>query len=196
MVDRNNGLYLITYSIPLTGHFLVSIRIDGEAVKYCIGPSGERWNSRQYDGISVYSSPSFCSLGDDLYLNVIHCELHGVSTTLVEGEGLSGLSSAIVGVETGFFVESCDKFGNLRSGSSTPHLDKSGNGMSYAFHVSLVGPSGNTLLTSTAVDVLTSLDSSVSGYFCLSYGGKVTDDIPHNFSAAAGNYWTWINGRH
>ncbi|KAL3774885.1 hypothetical protein ACHAW5_007303 [Stephanodiscus triporus] len=185
VVDRNDGSYLITYSIPLAGRFLVSIRIEGEAVKYCIGPSGERWNTRQYDGISVYSSPSFCSLGDELYLTVIHRELHGVSTTLVEEEGLSGLSSAVVGVETGFLIESRDKFGNLRSGSSTPHLDKSGDGMSDAFLVSLVGPSGNTVVTSTAVEVLTSSDSSIPGYFRLSYADKVTDDIPHNFSASA-----------
>ena len=56
-------------------------------MKYCVGPSRERWDSRQYDGISVYSSSSFCSLDDGLNLNVIHCELHDISPTLVEGEG-------------------------------------------------------------------------------------------------------------
>jgi hypothetical protein len=153
VVDRNDGLYLVTYPIPLAGSFLVSIRIDGESVKYCVGPSRER-----------------CLL-DDEYLRVIRCEQHGVSRTLLDEEGLSGLSNAIVGVETGFLIESHDKFGNLRSGSSTPHLDKSGNRISDAFFVSFAGPSGNTVVTSTAVETLT--------YFCLLYGGKVAEDIPH-----------------
>ena len=168
VVDRNDGSYLVTYSIPLAGNFLVSIRIGGEAVKYCVDPSGGR-----------------CALEDDLYLHVIHREQHGVSTTLAEEGGLSGLSNAIVGVETGFLIESRDKFGNLRSGSSTPHLDRSGDGMSDAFLVSFAGPSGNTVVTSTAVEFLNCLDSSIPGYFRLSYGGKVSEDIPHDFSAAA-----------
>ncbi len=150
VVDRNDGSYLVTYSIPLAGNFLVSVRIGGEAVKYCIGPSGER-----------------CLLEDELYLNVIHFEQHGVITTLAEDEGLAGLSNAIVGVETGFLIKSRDKFGNLRSGSSTPHLDKSGDGMSDALLVSFTGPSGNTVVTSTAVEFLNCLDSIISGNFLL-----------------------------
>jgi hypothetical protein len=90
VVDRNDGLYLVTYPIPLAGSFLVSIRIDGESVKYCVGPSRER-----------------CLL-DDEYLSVIHCEQHGVSLMLTEEEGLSGLSNAIIGAETGFLIESRD----------------------------------------------------------------------------------------
>ena len=41
VVDRNDGSYLVTYSILLAGNFLVSIRIGDEAVKFCVGPSGE-----------------------------------------------------------------------------------------------------------------------------------------------------------
>ncbi len=160
-------MYLVTYSIPLAGSFLVSIGIDRESVKYCVGPSRE------------------CCLLDDEYLSVTHCELHGVSLMLAEEEGLSGLSNAIVGVETGFLIKSHDKFGNLRSGSSTPHLDKSGDGMSDAFLVSFAGPSCNTDVTSTAAETFTCFDSSIPGYSCLLYGGNVTEDILHNFSSAA-----------
>ncbi len=60
-----------------------------------------------------------------------------------------------------------------------------GDGMSDAFLVSMAGPHGGTVVTSTAVEFLTCLDSSISGYFRLSFGGKVTEDIPHDFSAAA-----------
>ena len=185
VVDREDGTYLVTYSIPLAGSFLVSVTLGGESVQYCVGPHGERWHSRQYDGTSVYSSPSFCSLDDELYLHVIHRELHGVSTTLAEEDGLSVLTNAVVGVETGFIVEARDKFGNLRTGSSTPNLGASGDGMSDAFLVSFIGPNGNAVVTSTSVEFLTCLDSSVTGYFRISYGGKVTPDIPHDFSAAA-----------
>ena len=43
----------------------------------------------------------------------------------------------------------------------------------------------NMIKTSTAVEHLTCFDSSISGYFRLSFGGKVAEDIPHDFSAAA-----------
>ena len=186
-VVEEDGRYSISYSIPLAGSYQVSITVGGEPVQLCVGPSGERWDTRQYDGISVYSSPSFCSLDTDVNLNVIHRELHGVSSTLVEeeDEGLSGLSTAIVGVETGFTIESRDKFGNLRSGISTPNINESGDGASDTFLVSLVGPSGRTTLTSTAVEILTCSDSSIPGYFRLSYGGRTSTDIPHDVSAPA-----------
>ena len=189
VLDNNDGSYGISYSIPLAGSYQVLITVGGEPVKLCVNPSGEdRWDTRQYDGVSVYSSPSYCSLDDVVNLNVIHRELHGVSSTLVEDEDeglLRGLSSAVVGVETGFTIEARDKFGNLRTGSSTSNIDESGDGMSDAFLVSLVGPSGHTTLTSTAVQVLTSSDSAVSGHFRFSYGGKVSEDIPHDFSGPA-----------
>jgi len=183
-VDRDDGTYSISYSIPLAGSYQVSITIGGEPVKLCVGPSGDRWDTRQYNGISVYSSPSFCSLEMDVNLNVIHRELHGITSTLVEDQH-EGLSSAVVGVETGFTIEARDKFGNLRSGTSTSNIDESGDGESDAFLVSLVGPSGHTTLTSTAVQVLTSSDSITFGYFRLSLGGQVSEDLPHDISGPA-----------
>lgn len=101
VVDRGDGSYIISYSIPLAGDYIVSISVDGEPVQYCVGPNGQRWNSRNYDGVRVYSSPSFCSLDDNLTLNVIHQSIHGLSSTLVDDQGLSGLTNALVGVENG-----------------------------------------------------------------------------------------------
>ncbi|KAL9189871.1 hypothetical protein ACHAXT_009546 [Thalassiosira profunda] len=185
VLDNEDGTYHITYSIPLAGSYLVSATVGGEPVQYCVGPSGTRWDSREYSGISVYSSPSFCSLDDDLSLNVVHRELHGVSSTLVDEGGLSGLSHAVVGVETGFVIESRDKFSNLRAGASTSNIAESGDGESDAFVVRLVGPSGHATVTSSAIQTLTSSDSSTTGYFRLAWGGQASDDLPHDISASA-----------
>ena len=184
IVDRDDGTYYISYSIPLAGRYLVSISLNGDLVKYCVGPSGERWHSREYDGVAVYSAPSFCSVDDSISLNVIHREMHAMSSTIVEEEGTS-LNTATVGVQTGFIVQSRDKFGNLRSGSSTSNIEESGDGKSDAFLVSIVGPSGHETLTSSAMQILSCLDSSISGYFRLSYGGKISDDMPHDVSDSA-----------
>ena len=181
VLDRKDGSYLITYSIPLAGSYLVSVLVGGDPVQYCVGPSGERWDSRQYDGSGLYSSPPFCSLDDDLILHVIHGQIHGPSSKLL------GLGNAVVGIETGFTIESRDKFGNIRSGASTQNIGSEGDGASDFFRASLVGPSGpvNTVVTSSAVEILTCSDSSVPGYFRLSYGGKTSEDLPHNLSGPA-----------
>ena len=110
--------------------------------------------------------------------------MHAMSSTIVEEEGTS-LNTAIVGVQTGFIVHSRDKFGNLRSGSSTSNIEESGDGKSDAFLVSIVGPSCHETLTSSAMQILSCHDSSISGYFRLSYGGKVSDDMPHDVSDSA-----------
>ena len=184
VIDRDDGSYYISYSIPLSGSYFVSITLDGDLVKYCVGPSGERWHSREYDGVTVYSAPSFCSVDNSLSLNVIHREIHAASSTIVEEEGTS-LNTAIVGVETGFVVESRDKFGNLRSGSSTSNIEESGDGKSDAFLVSVAGPNGHETVTSSAMQTLSCTDSSISGYFRLSYGGKVSEDLPYDVSDSA-----------
>ena len=186
IVDRDDGTYFISYSIPLAGRYLISIIVDGESVKYCVGPSGERWHSREYDGVTVYSAPSFCTLTSTTSLNVIHREIHAASSTIVDAveEGTS-LNAAIVGVETGFVIQSRDKFGNLRTGSSTSNIEESGDGKSDVFLVSIVGPSGHETVTSSAKQTLSCLDSGISGYFRLSYGGKVSEDLPHDVSDSA-----------
>mmetsp|Transcript_22615 Transcript_22615/g.32847 ORF Transcript_22615/g.32847 Transcript_22615/m.32847 type:complete len:125 (-) Transcript_22615:1097-1471(-) len=59
IADQSNGTYVISYSIPLSGSYIVSISLDGESVQYCRGPSGDRWDNRNYDGVNVYYSPAF-----------------------------------------------------------------------------------------------------------------------------------------
>lgn len=140
VVDNGDGTYVVSYSIPLTGDYVVYITMNGEPVQYCVGPNEKRRDSRSYDGMRVYTSPSFCSLDDSLTLNVIHRSIHGLSSTLVDEEGLTGFSNAIVGIENGFVIESRDKFGNLRSGSSTSNIAESGDGKSDAFLVTLTSP--------------------------------------------------------
>ena len=154
-------------------------------MQYCVGPSGERWDSQHYDGIKIYSSPPFCLLDDSLTLDVIHRDIHGLSSTLVNEDGMTGLSAAIVGEETGFVVESRDKFGNMRSGSSTTNIAESGDGMSDAFLATLVSPSGHTTVTSSARHILSCSESSIAGYFWVSFGGEVSTDIPHDISGPA-----------
>lgn len=48
--------------------YYVSINVDGQPAKYCVGHSGQRWDSGEYDGIRVYSPPPFCLLYDSLNL--------------------------------------------------------------------------------------------------------------------------------
>ena len=184
VVDRDDGTYYISYSIPLADAYLVSITLDGDPVKYCVGPSGKRWHSREYDGVAVYSSPSFCSVDSSISLNVIHHEMHAASSTIVEEEG-AYLNTAVVGVETGFIVQSRDKFGNLRSGARTSNIEEIGDGKSDTFLISITGPSGHEIVTSSAVQALFCIDSSIQGYFRLSYGGRVSDDMPHDVSDSA-----------
>ena len=187
VLDQNDGSYHLTYSIPLAGSYDVSITVAGERVQYCVGPTGEkRWNNRRFDGNNVYVSPSFCSLKDELSLTVIHRELHGASSTLVgDGSVSNGLSSAVVGVETGFVIEARDQFGNLRSGSGTSNIGMSGDGSDDVFFVSLAGPNGSLVETSTAAQILTSTDSSVQGSFRLAFGGEISHDMPHDISGPA-----------
>ncbi len=119
------------------------------------------------DGILVSTMESMSILRHrsahwmNLNLNVIHHEMHGASSTLLIEEDSSGLSDTIVGVETGLIWQSEIRF------EHASNIAESGDGMSDAFLVSLVGPSGHKALTSTAVETLTSSDSSVPGYFRL-----------------------------
>ena len=51
VVDNGDGSYVLSYSIPLTGDYVVSITMNGEPVQYCVGPNGKRWDSCSYDGV-------------------------------------------------------------------------------------------------------------------------------------------------
>jgi len=184
IADQSNGTYVISYSIPLSGSYIVSISLDGESVQYCRGPSGDRWHNRNYDGVNVYYSPAFCSFQNDTPLHVVHHKLHALSSTVIDN-GKTGLAAATVGVENGFAIQARDKFGNIRSGSGTPHIPSFGDGSSDTFLVTLVGPGGYSVRKSSYVNIIVCLNSAIPGYFRLIFGDVASHDLPHDISPAA-----------
>lgn len=92
----------------------MQVAIGGEAVQHCTPPlSNSSLLSREYDGISVYSPPSICSL-DYPILTVVHGDLHTSSCTAEELPGDKGLSATTVGLPAKFQVVARDAFGNIR----------------------------------------------------------------------------------
>lgn len=92
----------------------MQVTIGGEMVQHCTPPmSNSTALARQYDGISVYSPPSVCSLGYPA-LSVVHGDLHTSSCTAQEPSGETGLSAAVVGAPAKFEVVARDAFGNIR----------------------------------------------------------------------------------
>lgn len=90
------------------------VTVAGEPVRHCTPPlSNSSVLSREYDGITVYSPPSICSL-DYPTLTVIHGDLHESSCTAEETGNEAGLSAARVGRMASFSVVSRDAFGNIR----------------------------------------------------------------------------------
>lgn len=92
----------------------MQVTIGGEAVQHCTPPmSNSTVLGREYDGISVYSPPSVCSLGYPAFY-VVHGDLHTSSCTAQEPSGETGLSAAVVGAPAKFEVVARDAFGNIR----------------------------------------------------------------------------------
>jgi PA14 domain./Fibronectin type III domain./Filamin/ABP280 repeat. len=181
--DNGDGTYFITYAIPIAGQYSVLITLNNEPVKHCIGHSMPFIFDRIFDGLVTYESPPTCDQSTSV-LTVIHNKLHASSCTLESSEN-NGLEQAYVGIETGFLIKSNDKFGNLRVGAETAGLNKLGDGTSDIFIITLEGPGGYTVRTSSAVLTLRSLDSSVDGYFRLKVGEEISEDLPHNITGSA-----------
>lgn len=102
----------------------MQVAIGGEAVQHCTPPlSNSSVLSREYDGVSVYSPPSVCSL-DHPSLTVVHGDLHTASCTAegLANSGDEGLSAAVVGVPAKFQVVARDAFGNIRFAIPGTHL--------------------------------------------------------------------------
>lgn len=93
----------------------MQVTVAGEAVQHCTSDTTTSVLTREYNGESVYSPPSTCSLGYPA-LTVVHGDLHTASCTAEEDEGDNdtGLSSAVVGVPATFRVVARDAFGNIR----------------------------------------------------------------------------------
>lgn len=183
--DRDDGTYIITYSIPIAGSYKVSITLGGKHLKYCVANIEDRsLHRRFFNGVNSYQSPSHCVAAEGVLLSVVHDELDAFSSTLKEGFS-SGLSTVAVGKESGFIIEARDKFGNLRVGTETSRIKDQGGGSSDVFLVNIVGPSGVSVTTSSAVQIIRCANSSVTGYFRLKYGGQVSLEFPSDISASA-----------
>lgn len=91
------------------------VTMGNEPIQHCTPPlTNSSIFSRQYDGISVYSPPSVCSL-EYPTLSVVHGDLHISSCTAEHTFGKqTGLSNAVVGETAEFSVISRDAFGNIR----------------------------------------------------------------------------------
>jgi len=183
--DNLDGTYRVTYSIPLSGFYKVSITLEGNPIKHCIGSSHIGLFDREYNGVEIYSSPVSCvDEIDRPLMHVIHNKLHALSSTVVEGE-MRGLTIASTGIESSFVVEARDKFGNLRYGSNTSSISSDGDGKSDVFLVELKGPSNYRVTTSSAVQIIYCSNSDIAGYFRLKYGNKVSIELPHDVSEAS-----------
>lgn len=96
--------------------YSMQVTMGGEGIQHCTPPlSNDSVLTREYDGMSVYSPPSVCSL-DYPTLTVVHGDLHTASCTAEEvaNSGDEGLSKAVVGVPAKFQVVARDAFGNIR----------------------------------------------------------------------------------
>lgn len=94
----------------------MQVMVGGEPVQHCTPPlSNTSVLGREYDGMSVYSPPSVCSLAYPT-LAVVHGDLHTSSCTAEEWSNEEGLSAATVGSPAQFSVVSRDAFGNIRYG--------------------------------------------------------------------------------
>ena len=164
VADNDDGIYTVNYSIPISGKYKILLTLNDEPVNLCIGASGDGWHEREYDGHQPYLSPAFCALDYKSVLNVIHHDLHALSSTIVETES-HGLTHATIGISNGFTVEARDKFGNIRAGLRIRNIPSHGDGASDAFLVHVRGPVGYMVSTSSAVQIISCADSTVIGFF-------------------------------
>lgn len=96
----------------------MQVTVGGETVQHCAPAASDTVTSvlsREYDGTTVYSPPSYCSPAFPT-LTVVHGDLHTPSCTAEEvaGAGDTGLSAAVVGEPATFRVVARDAFGNIR----------------------------------------------------------------------------------
>lgn len=92
----------------------MQVNVGGEAIQHCTPAlSNSSVLGREYNGVSVYSPPSVCSLNFPS-LTVVHGDLHLSSCTAQELGNEKGLSAAVVGAPAKFEVVARDAFGNIR----------------------------------------------------------------------------------
>jgi uncharacterized protein YpmB len=189
--DHGDGTYTARYTIPIAFSYNVYITLKSsegweESLLSCVSATTPFIFSRYYDGITAYSSPSFCALDQATSLKVVHNDLDPHSCTYDETDALS-LSVATVGIANFFFVESRDAFGNLRRGENTTDFTGYGDGTSDYFLAEFEqAETGDKVTVSSAIDyiVAANIDNTTTNqYFRLSFGGRTTDDIISGVSA-------------
>jgi hypothetical protein len=183
LTDSDDGKYELTYSIPIAGVYHVVLALNNQPVRHCTGSQAPFIFDREYNGLTVYNSPEFCN-SLHASVTVVHNALHASSSTIDDSVN-NGLVYATVGQMTSFVLESRDKFGNIRAGAGTNGFESSGDGSSDAFLVTLESPGGYIVKTSSAVQIVENADSSVAGYFRVRFRNEVSEDLPHDISAAA-----------
>ncbi|CAM9130727.1 unnamed protein product, partial [Phaeothamnion confervicola] len=185
VIDLGNGTYRVVSTVPRAGSYEIALTVNGQQALLCSPPNATfTLTTRQYDGASVYSAPSWCAL-EPPEMEVVHGPLHVASCTAVDGGRGSGLTTAVVGAVQALTVEARDAFGNLRSGGNTSHSGSTGDGASDAFLLTLAGPSGYKELSSTAVQDVEIRNASAGGYLRLHVCGYATPDLPVDAPAAA-----------
>lgn len=121
--DMLDGTYTVYYTILQAGQYYVSIglqsRGDSVPILQCTSASAPYVYSRAYNGVDMYSAPSFCSINKTV-MNVVHNRLHASSSVVIDDSSI--LTTAKVAAVNTFYIEAKDPFGNTRSGLNTTHF--------------------------------------------------------------------------
>lgn len=184
--DNSDGTYTVYYALPIAGEYDVAVSLQDElyideSIQTCVAASSPFLFSRFYDGISPYIAPSFCSQSHPI-LTVVHSTFYAPACTYNDGPEQT-LAFARTGITNTFTIESRDVFGNLREGDNTTHFAGYGDGKSDYFTVMFSKPEiGYSYYVTSAVNVISSSSTAI-GFFRLSFGGKITQDIPSTVTA-------------
>lgn len=192
VTDNGDGTYSVRYNVPVAGVYTVSVTLltaDGtrEPILHCVRATAPYLFSRQYEGTSTYTPPTFCSQNAP-QVTVAHNNLN-CPTTTYDDLDTESLSKAVVGVKNSFHIQSRDAYGNLRRGDQTTHFSGYGDGTSDYFQVDFTHTtSGDSVRVSSAIDEIIASPVSPTlaeslAFFRLSFGGRTTFDIPSSISA-------------
>jgi len=168
ILDNGDSTYEVDYTVLTAGNYTVDVLYQGLRVLTC--PRG----------------PGCLDLNEAPSLLVVHGDLHPPSSIASDTKDSDapphhGLSKAVTGLVSSFTVHSRDQFENPRRGDGTLRFPGYGDGESDAFLVTLNGPDGYKVVTSTAVESVT-LASGATGWFTLAVGGKTTTAMPHDIT--------------
>ena len=155
--DLGNGRYTVTYTALKAGLYNLAVKYGGLTILTA--------------GTKTVPTPL-----------VVQWNFYA-PTSLASG---LGLSQATVAVESGFTVHTKDAFSNPRRGDRTGSSLGSGTGQDDVLKVTLTGPGGATVETSSAVQTIqTGGSGTMGGTFTVTYDGATTRELRHDISAPA-----------